>query len=182
MVTKALNQENQLEYDSIIIWELLKLIVVMAMVDSLLSSIRTKDNGDAADDNDEACDILGWELVKRHFSVVAWTLWLCWRGRCLNLLLFNLSLIIDHCWFNSLIKGKWRWLHSGEDATFSIEHLWAPGRWEYDMNMMKKIFMRTIILSWQWCLNTWQVKKSNGDEMLIVITNGYYVTNTIIAL
>ena len=28
------------------------------------------------------------------------------------------------------LKGKWRWLHSGEDATSAIEHLWAPGRWE----------------------------------------------------
>jgi len=24
-------------------------------------------------------------------------------------------------------EGKWRWLHSGEDATSLIEHLWAPG-------------------------------------------------------
>ena len=28
------------------------------------------------------------------------------------------------------LKRKWRWLHSGEDATSAIEHLWAPGRWE----------------------------------------------------
>ena len=56
--------------------------------------------------------------------------------------------------------------------------------------IMMRIWMRMIIMSWlmtmvlSWTpLGTWQVKKSNGDEMLIVITNGYYyVIDTIIAL
>ena len=158
---------------------------------AMVSSIQPKDwsfhfsgNGD---DDDDACDIQGWELVKRHFSVVAWTLWLCWRGHCLNVLLFRLCVFP---WWSLLIniKGKWRWLHSGEDATSLIEHLWAPGRWESGYEMMA-ILMRTRIMSWlmtmvlSWTpLGTWKVRKSNGDEMWQPLTNGYYVINTIIAL
>ena len=79
----------------------------------------------------------GWKLVKWRQPLVVGTLWL-WRGGTF----YHETIIVRVQEWSSartrkemilmmfVNKGKWRWLHSGEDATALFGLIeWAPGRW-----------------------------------------------------